>query len=1010
MQQRNPWDNDAVVPAGGGMVITKAADPGRQYAEPKAAAELQSLQLRNAQMAREAAQQDSPIDPATVSFMAQQVLAGGQMPALGMGKQAAAARQAVMAEVARQAGARGLNGADLATQVAHYKAGSKQIANLENMAGTIGVNEQTAMANGQQYIDRSAELPGQTSIAPLNAISNWVQRRFGGETISKADAAYGTFTNEYAKVVAGSPSGAGTLSDSARHEAQETMNGNGSFSQKQAAFDQMKADMANRMAAIHNGITNAYKGLTQQPGYQVPADTAGLVMQAAQGHQGIGGPSDGMGGGTPPSGDSGPSGDSPAPNMPIGSGPGGLVPDPDRQKVVDQLSTMLSSGRPDAEVMAFAKSAGLDPVSSGLADNLKYRQQNHGYGNFGPNVAPAMKPRLQPAFSLTGGTSPLGTFAMNAASALTGNTLDNMTADPALARAGLAGANAANPTAGLLGDITGGGLAAAGAELGAGALAGRAGIAAASPWITRSADALYGGISGAGAADDSSRIAGGLFGAAVGAGGGEFGRRVLGPAAASLGQRALGMFGRGSTASAPALTGAESMLLGVANKSGVPGIQSQLSEAARLGVPMSLADTTAPMTSLAGAVVRRSPDASQIAQDVMLPRSRGQIDRFGQAVRRDLGDVTNVPQASADLMQQARTAAAPLYPPAYAAPGASSVQLDDIINRPLSMKPGIARAKTIAEEEGRDPTSLGFDLTSDGEVTLGRVPSFQTLDYVKRGLDDILEPHRNQITGKLDLNEATRAINATKNTLLGRVDAVNPLYADARRAYAGPAAAKDALARGYDSMGLDPDLLGQQVAAQTPEHLAQMQLGQRGAMMQQANGYRLNSNPFDGVLGTPAAGQRIAAVQQNPAGLSNLLRQRDVEGQVARSTNQVLGNSMTAQRQIADDAFAGGALPAAAIDGATMLAGGVPLASASRALGTGALRDLGRLGLGKRAVAKADALAPLLFKADPTASGSILTDLLAKDAARRAYLNNSSGRRIGGMFGAGLGLLPFSGQ
>jgi hypothetical protein len=64
------------------------------------------------------------------------------------------------------------------------------------------------------------------------------------------DAAWNTFTTEYAKVVAGSPSGAGTLSDSARHEAQETMRGNYSVEQKLAAFKQMQADMANRMAAI----------------------------------------------------------------------------------------------------------------------------------------------------------------------------------------------------------------------------------------------------------------------------------------------------------------------------------------------------------------------------------------------------------------------------------------------------------------------------------------------------------------------------------------------------------------------------------------------------------------------------------------------------------------------------------------------------------------------------------------------------------------------------------------
>jgi hypothetical protein len=64
------------------------------------------------------------------------------------------------------------------------------------------------------------------------------------------DAAWNTFTTEYAKVVAGSPSGAGTLSDSARHEQHGDDEGNYSVAQKEAAFKQMQADMANRMAAI----------------------------------------------------------------------------------------------------------------------------------------------------------------------------------------------------------------------------------------------------------------------------------------------------------------------------------------------------------------------------------------------------------------------------------------------------------------------------------------------------------------------------------------------------------------------------------------------------------------------------------------------------------------------------------------------------------------------------------------------------------------------------------------
>lgn len=44
MQQSNPWDQDAIVPAGGGMVITKPAAPDYPYKGPQAAADLGKTQ------------------------------------------------------------------------------------------------------------------------------------------------------------------------------------------------------------------------------------------------------------------------------------------------------------------------------------------------------------------------------------------------------------------------------------------------------------------------------------------------------------------------------------------------------------------------------------------------------------------------------------------------------------------------------------------------------------------------------------------------------------------------------------------------------------------------------------------------------------------------------------------------------------------------------------------------------------------------------------------------------
>lgn len=207
------------------------------------------------------ADQEGGLDPGTVTLYAQQILTGGQMPPLGMGKSATASRQAIMNEVAKLAGADGMTGKDLAVQIGHYKANLANVQNLEKQAGTIEGNEQTAIMNGQQFIDRSAELSGQTRFPVVNSVTQSYLRHTGDPTVAAMDSAWNTFTAEYAKVVAGSPSGAGVLSDSARHEAMDTMRGNYSVAQKKAAFVQMKADMANRLTAIHNQIAKGYDSL-----------------------------------------------------------------------------------------------------------------------------------------------------------------------------------------------------------------------------------------------------------------------------------------------------------------------------------------------------------------------------------------------------------------------------------------------------------------------------------------------------------------------------------------------------------------------------------------------------------------------------------------------------------------------------------------------------------------------------------------------------------------------------
>lgn len=256
------------------------------------------------------------------------------------------------------------------------------------------------------------------------------------------------------------------------------------------------------------------------------------------------------------------------------------------------------------------------------------------------------------------------------------------------------------------GELTGGVLGALGTQGILGKVAGRMAPGAAANVLANplTADTIYGAATGASTADDP--LYGALGGAALGAGGSYAGQRI--------GQS---LFGLGKPKGVDPLNRGERDVLGAVNATGASDIEAALLQAQELGVPASLADVSPEALALAGSSIRANPTIAGQARQTLQQRSRGQIDRFRQAVGRDLGPVENIPQRSEDLIAQAKVAAGPLYDAAYAAPGMEDLSIADLLARP-SMTRAMGKARSLAMEEGRDPYTLGFVLNDGGDVTV----------------------------------------------------------------------------------------------------------------------------------------------------------------------------------------------------------------------------------------------------------------------------------------------------
>lgn len=751
--------------------------------------------------------------------------------------------------------------------------------------------------------------------------------------------------------------------------------------------------------------------------------------------------------------------------------------DPALAGLNQRVASMLSGGASDDEVRQFVAQSGGRADMQSVDSVLAFRRS---HPNYRGGYSVSLENREVPTTAWNRfAASPVGTGIYAAIDAGMGGMTDEFASavgggDLADLNARKQAAFAANPGSSFTGQAIGtiGSMAALGGlSRGAGS-AGRF----SNPQLT--GDIAFGAASGAGQNNDNRLVGAGLGGVGgfVGNGVGNVASRGVGALVRTepglaVTNRVRGMMFRGSPISrADPLTSAEGTTLSALNRSGIDDVRSSLTEAGGLNVPMSLADTNPNLRELAGAAVRRSPNASTYAENALIPRNRGQYDRFTSAVERDLGPTANIPQLSADMMTQARSAASDLYDTAYRQPVPSTPELDGVLGTPFGRQ-ALGRARTIAANERRSPDELGFALDAEGNVVLnpqpndaiarhldaraaldeaqiayraarqspsadvGRardqveaaraqlraterglqaapdpaaaasVPAYttQTLDYVKRGMDDVLEDKRNPLTGRLVLDEAGRAQNGVRGQLLSKVDRLNPDYAAARSAYAGPMASRDALARGGDAYSLHPDELAMQVGNQTPEHLGQMQLGYRGAMVDHAGRVRDNSNPWEATLGSPVARERLSSIYPETPGVDRLLRARELEGGLQQTTNAILGNSRTARNQIADQSFLGNPMVEGALHaGAALATHGASVPGTAARLAGAELKNRLALGLGKRAEAKAEALAPILLNPNPTMGLSAIDDIIARDQAYRAFIEASRPKALR-MFGAGVG-------
>lgn len=441
-------------------------------------------------------------------------------------------------------------------------------------------------------------------------------------------------------------------------------------------------------------------------------------------------------------------------------------------------------------------------------------------------------------------------------------------------RSNLSAARAAHPVATGVGEVAG---AVAVPSMG---LARGAGVLRNAPnWLRMiGAGAASGATYGAGTAGegDVSRAEGAMGGGAAGA--------VLGPAVGALSRPLmnvglrLGRIGVDKMTATPRRQAEREVARALQTDLADPEALARLQRMQSGTAPpqMTMADVGENTAGLARAAAAKPGPFRTDAQAILTPRQEGQQGRLIARMPTTPNSGTQAFKDTFDEWAESRiTSARPLYEQAYAASfDASSPQMKALLGRP-------AMQDALREAERQIGNEAGI---KGGNV--------QRLDLAKRYLDDNI----GEAVRKGRNNEA-RMLGQTKNELVAEMDRQVPEYAQARQAFAGEAAVRDAGNLGSDLFkpSISHDDARRAVADMTDSESQAFRRGALRSLVETLEKTPESRNAAGKLVESVAMRDKMRLLFSDQAAFERFVQQAGDEAQMTYTRNKVLSGSPTAR-------------------------------------------------------------------------------------------------------------------
>lgn len=464
--------------------------------------------------------------------------------------------------------------------------------------------------------------------------------------------------------------------------------------------------------------------------------------------------------------------------------------------------------------------------------------------------------------------------------------------------------------------------------------------------------AAGGAVGGAGAAESGDRMAGALIGGTIGAG--------LGIAIPLAKNAVVSVFKRfiASKPGAEVQKAAAKILEALQRDDMTP--ESAFARLADMSDDTRLVDIGGENIKGLGRAVAGAPGpGKQIARTTLEARQAGQGQRLVRAVNRFLDPDGDFAATVDELNTLRRTTAKPLYDRAYGKAITPSDDLVALFERP-ALKQAFARAQKIAANEGTAIPDLFIKKGGKDVLNPDAMSNVKLLDFIKRGLDDIVERNTDDITGQIK-GEVARGVNALRKDYVKLLDDLSPEYKAAREAWGGPSRALEMMNRGRRFVKADEDVTVKQLAKMTEDERFYFRMGAARQMRDLIFKTPDGRDAVKNIFGNELKRQRVKAVFPDDASFDEFSRMMKQEMEFFE-TRAVVGPRSGSPTQPRQAEFAD-------------LTGAV--SELARGNSRGAVVSAVRTLLGKKLTdQQSEILARALFNNDPATNRKILDALV----------------------------------